>query len=507
MSESNGDRAPEELDSELLTAYLDGELSESETIAVERRLASDSGFRSQMQDMQNAWDMLDALPAVKPDVAFVRTTVEMAIAGRQRSGISAWGPRIIGALAMLGLPLTLFAVAFFATRESIEQPERELLGELPVIENYDRYSRVFSDNDPEQGIHFLNSIYERGLFSEVEELFPVDSEDETEEAVVDLVATTVPPSADMIQDRSDRLTSMTDQQREDLFAKKQKFEALPQETQTAIRDFHNLLSNDPDRDRLWESLVSYYDWLKTLRASQRTGLLDSPIEKRLGKIREITRLQAEQAFGRLGATKLPVEDAEAFYGWYDFAITCYNPEIRKRAGKVFSDIRSKKGLPILEDDVSRVMSGPIGQLVDFLMRQDRENFGQLIAAKANETQYGMRELENQLTRSSLLILDGLEVDEKRELVLRWIEVANKTRFPIQTTKLKAFYETLPVVTRDKLDNMHPDDWYESLTRLYWEAENIVKSAEPAEEEEFRRFLRENGLDSDFEIDDFDEAPY
>jgi len=31
MSETNGNRTPEELDSELLTAYLDGELSESET--------------------------------------------------------------------------------------------------------------------------------------------------------------------------------------------------------------------------------------------------------------------------------------------------------------------------------------------------------------------------------------------------------------------------------------------------------------------------------------------
>jgi len=81
-------RPQAEKDSELLTAYLDGELSESETIAVEKRLATDSEFRSQMQELQNAWDMLDALPLVRPDSAFVRTTVEMAIAGKQKSGLS-----------------------------------------------------------------------------------------------------------------------------------------------------------------------------------------------------------------------------------------------------------------------------------------------------------------------------------------------------------------------------------------------------------------------------------
>jgi len=407
---------------------------------------------------------------------------------------------------MLGLPLTLFAVAFFATRESIEQPERELIVELQVIVNYDRYDKVIKNNDAEQGIRFLDSIYKRGLFSEVDELFPVESTDESGEAVEDLVATTVPPSADIIQDRSDRLTSMTDQEREALFVKKQKFEALPEDKQKAIRNFHNLLSNDPNRERLWGSLVSYYDWLKTLRTSELNDLLDSPIEKRLGKIKMITRSQAEHAFGRLGATSLPFEDAEAFYRWYHLAIAFYNRDIRQQAGEVFSRIRTDKGLPVLEDDVSRVVSGPMEQLVDFLMRHDRETFGQLITASKR---FGLSDLENQLTGSSLQILNDVDsVEGKQELVLRWIEVANKTRFPIQADNLKTFYETLPRVIRDEeLSNKHPDDWYEALTSKYWEAENIVNSSEPGEEEEFLRFLRENRLESLFGIDEFGGLPY
>ena len=135
-------RPQAEKDSELLTAYLDGELSESETIAVEKRLATDSEFRSQMQELQNAWDMLDALPLVRPDSAFVRTTVEMAIAGKQKSGISGWITMGLLGLVIAGLPLSSFAVSYLQTRETIEQPVRELIEELPLIENFDRYSKV-----------------------------------------------------------------------------------------------------------------------------------------------------------------------------------------------------------------------------------------------------------------------------------------------------------------------------------------------------------------------------
>jgi len=108
----------------------------------------------------------------------------------------------------------------------------------------------------------------------------------------------------------------------------------------------------------------------------------------------------------------------------------------------------------------------------------------------------------------LQILNDVDsVEGKQELVLRWIEVANKTRFPIQADNLKTFYETLPRVIRDELSNKHPDDWYEALTSKYWEAENIVNSSEPGEEEEFLRFLRENRLESLFGIDEFGGLPY
>ncbi len=484
-------RPQAEKDSELLTAYLDGELSESETIAVEKRLATDSEFRSQMQELQNAWDMLDALPLVRPDSAFVRTTVEMAIAGKQKSGISGWITMGLLGLVIAGLPLSSFAVSYLQTRETIEQPVRELIEELPLIENFDRYSKVVSDNNPRKGIRFLQSIYKQGLFSEVEGLLPVESV----EPVSDLTATTEDPSPNTIQTRNDRLTRMTEEQREDLFAKQQKFEVLPPENQEAIRKFHNLLVTDPQQTRLLQALVSYYDWLKTLNTTQLNEVLDSPPEKRLTKIRKITRLQAREAFGRLGSTSLPFVDAEAFYRWYSIANGFHNEDIRKQAASVFTRIRREKGIPTDKEDIERVNSGPMEQLVDFLLRHDRENFGELITTN----EFGLEHLENQLTNSSQSILNELDtLEERQELVLRWIEVANKTRFPIQTSNLKKFYQTLSREKKDEIAIEHPNDWFETLKRLYWEKNGILLQATP--DEDFQRFIRESGLDSEFPIE-------
>ena len=107
----------EEIDSELLTAYLDGELSDAECIAVEKRLAEDSAFHRHMCDLQNAWNMLDSLPLVQPNSQFVQTTVEMAIAGHKPK--SSVVGNIIKGLMLLLIPAAVFGVSYFLKREPI----------------------------------------------------------------------------------------------------------------------------------------------------------------------------------------------------------------------------------------------------------------------------------------------------------------------------------------------------------------------------------------------------
>src|SRR5690606_6889323 len=62
---------------EELTAYLDGELTSDDRRRVEERLARDADYRTELQRMQRAWDLLDKLPRATVDDSFMRTTIEM----------------------------------------------------------------------------------------------------------------------------------------------------------------------------------------------------------------------------------------------------------------------------------------------------------------------------------------------------------------------------------------------------------------------------------------------
>ncbi|QEG24731.1 anti-sigma factor family protein [Mariniblastus fucicola] len=488
-------KTSEEIDSELLTAYLDGELSDADCIGVEKRLAEDPGFHRKMCELQNAWDMLDSLPLIQPNSQFVQTTIEMAIAGKDSRKTLLTG-KVLRALMLLLIPAALFGVSYFVKRESIEQPERELVYDLPLIENHDRYSKVIFGNNAESGITFLKSVYAKGLFREVDDLFPVDSRSES---LNDFEPASLPPNPQKIRDRSDRLSRLTDEERAELFEKKTKFEAINESQKETLREFHDLLADEPERDKLVDVMASYYDWLKILGASQRANLLDLPPEDRLKEIGRITRQQAQDAFGTIGSTKLPPNDAVLFYKWYDFSVDYYEPEIRERTGKVLTEMRKAKGLPTNEMVIDRIKSGPIEELVEFLMRNDRENFGQILCDNTRSWNIGIDYLRAIVSDEAGSIIDQPDFTEqdRQELILKWIEAANRARFPIKSSELKSFYAELTQEQRDKLDNLHPDQWYDSLTRMYWEKKIGQTRSAPSEDEAFQRFLRQSGWETEF----------
>ncbi|EAQ77567.1 anti-sigma factor family protein [Blastopirellula marina] len=150
-----------------LVAYLDGELSEDERIVVEARLADDYDYRLRLQRLERAWDMLDSLPRVEASDQFVHTTVEMiSVAASQeletiqvRQKSRSW--RIA---AITGAAAVAAAVLGFAwISQSASRQNEELLTELPLIENMDRYQKV-------DEVEFLERLRSEGLFvSEVDD--------------------------------------------------------------------------------------------------------------------------------------------------------------------------------------------------------------------------------------------------------------------------------------------------------------------------------------------------
>jgi len=437
--------------------------------------------------------MLDSLPLVQPNSHFVQTTVEMAIAGHKPKSSTAGN--IVKGLLLLLIPAAAFGLSYFLKRESIEQPERELVADLPLFENYDRYKIVVSKNSAQDGISLLKSIYSKGLFREVDDLFPVDSQ---EEPPNDFNSATQPPDPQRIKDRNDRLSRMTDQERAELFDKKAKFESLDPNQQTAIREFHDLLAKEPERGKLVEVMASYYDWLKIIGSSRRANLLDLPLDKRLTEIRRITWQQAQDNFGAIGSTKLPLDDSIQFYRWYDLSIRYFSPEIRERTGEILTRQREAKGLPTNELAIDRIKSGPIEQLVKFLLRTDRQYIGQILCDNSSPKNIGLDDLRSVVSNEARAIIDqpGFRESDREELILKWIETANLARFPIKRETLEPYLASLSQEQRDKLNNLHPDNWDDTLRRMYWN-EKIGDRSERSEDEAFEKFLRQSGWEAEF----------
>lgn len=448
-----------DVDAEQLTAYLDGELSGEELAIVEQRLLDDQAFRDLMQKLQSSWDMLDSLPQTGVRDAFVRTTMEMvtrAADADNETGRRPWLPTWLAVLLGFAvIPAAVGWASYSMTEQQNRAPREELIENLPLIENYDRYTRVDLD------IEFLENLDAADLFtSEVISLFP-PAENLAESKLDDDVSQL--PSQEVLDQRGERLKSMLPRQLESIKRNKAEFDLLSDSRRAGLAEFHRRLVKHPKRDRINQTLVAYYDWLKSLGQSERTELLDTPdIPSRIKLIAAKIKRQNLKAFGRAGATKLPAADAEALFGWYEGLIKQKQRRIRRAAAGIYVDKYKKRfSRDPPSTEVESFRSKPLIQLMDLIFKYDRKTINPMI----RDQEIGR--LKKQLSSDANAILDaGFSAAERTRLVINWIDAANQARFSISPEKLRSFYDGLSDRQRDKLDNLSPADWRNDLIRRY-----------------------------------------
>ncbi len=456
---SDESRPPIETDAEQLTAYLDGELSGEELAVVEQRLLDDQAFRNLMQQLQSSWDMLDSLPRTGVRDAFVRTTMEMVAQAadadnenRQRQWLPTWLAMLLG---LIVIPVTVAWTSYSMTRQQNKAPREELIENLPLIENYDRYMRVDLDID------FLENLDKADLFtSEVISLFP-PAENSAESNLDDDVS--LSPSPEIREQRADRLKSMPPRQLESIKRNKAGFDALSESRRRELADFHQKVMQHPKRDRINQTLVAFYDWLKSLGQSERTELLDmSDIPSRIKLVAAKINQQNLKAFGKEGATKLPAADAEALFGWYDALIKQKENKIRRSAAVVYiNTYKEQRGENPPTSELEAFKRRPLSQLVGFIFKYDRKTINPMIQDQ------DISRLKNLLSSEANSILDaGFSAAERTRLIINWIDAANQSRSNISPEKLRTFYNGLSDRQRDKLDNLSPAEWRNDLIRMY-----------------------------------------
>ena len=444
-------------DAEQLTAYLDGELSSAEVAEVEQRLFDDENFRKQMRQLHTSWDLLDALPQTRAHDAFVRTTMELVAQvadDENKSGSFKSGVGLM--LFFVALPIVAW-VSYVLTTQQNRIPTIQLLRNLPLIENFDRYEKA------DLNINFLDKLAQADLFtSDVVSLFPpIESGLKTE--VNDDVS--LHPSEEKLAQRRARLKSMLPRQLESIKRNKSEFDALSSGRRRAVQEFHQAFVEHPRHQQINSTLVAYYDWLKPLGPSERTALLDTPAgDQRIDLIAAKIERQNLESFGKAGGTKLPTEeDAEALFRWYDQLVKENTGEIRAAVVPAFISNHRKKFAQAPEtSEVQEFQRLPLSQLMAFIFKNDRAAISELIS----DQQISRLKLALSSEANDILDRRYSNAADRTNLIINWINAANLSRFSIAPEKLKSFYAGLSDHQRDELADLAPPDWRNTLIRLY-----------------------------------------
>jgi anti-sigma factor RsiW len=149
---------------ENFVAYLDGELDEAGTRAIERVLESSPIAKHDLEMLSRTVDMLDALPKATPSETFTQQTMEtirleevppVPLSSRPWFGYVRRG--IVGAVWLAALAAAA-AVGFLLTYQWIPRQSDGLVRDLGVVEQLEAY-RTAGD------IRFLQELERRDLFS------------------------------------------------------------------------------------------------------------------------------------------------------------------------------------------------------------------------------------------------------------------------------------------------------------------------------------------------------
>ncbi|MEN6405190.1 MAG: hypothetical protein ABFC77_01840 [Thermoguttaceae bacterium] len=442
--------AKQQLD-EQLVAYLDGELSVEESRRLEEQLAADADARRRLQEMERTWDLLDDLDASPAGDQFARSTLEMvAVSARQdveQSLAEAPRRRLRRTLAV-GVAMTTAALlGFFIVWWLQPDPNRNLLRDLPILENLDPYRQV-------KTLDFLQKLYNAKLFAKA------TAADRTPAR---------PESRESMSERRQRVEQMTPAKKEQLLRQQKRFESLEPDEQLQLGRLDEALCASPDAAALRLVMRRYYNWLKTLTPYARAELTEMPSDRRLAAVEK--RLREERSRS-MSERRLEGKDADAFWTWLEDCAVRHAPELlallpeaRQKELAAWTPTAQRR---VLLFELSRRGSMSSGSDKPPMLTDD--DLARLRAALAPE----MRKR-----------LASMPVSRQWQVVTNWIRHQSRQRLARGATLSAAdnqriarfFEEGLTDKQRDRLLSLPNDEMQRELQRMYFLG---VKSSEDAE---------------------------
>lgn len=262
--------------------------------------------------------------------------------------------------------------------------------------------------------------------------------------------------ADTITEARERLESMSPEARHELLKKKERFNQLQEKERERMRELHASISRSPNCQSLTGTLERYHQWLMTLTPLQRDELVSLPVEKRIGRIKEIQREQQKQRFRDL-TSKLPPEDFEGIIQWLETFIDSHQEEI---ADKMVEPFKSRyRALPSEDEKHKRRM------LAFTVIAPRRPDAPPILPGD---------EFESLIPRLSSLAqkeLQAIKDSAQKEKILRdWVRAAVMIKLAPQATdeQLREFFQSLSVAERERLEALPPEQMRLALRGMYFQ---------------------------------------
>lgn len=423
------------LDEELV-AYLDGELDVENARRIEALLASDPTVRRRLQSLERTWDLLDELDRAPLGEPFTQTTLEMvAIAAREDlAQTQAEAPRrrrrwLFGVLA----GVLLAAAGGFVT-VALHNPDRQLLVDLPLLENLDEYRQIGS-------IEFLRQLRD--------EKFPFTASAKSPETVEEPAAT-----------RRQRIEQMSLDAKERLARAEDSFAASSPEEQRRLRQLYKDICDDPDSQRLRAVMHAYYQWLKPLPAVMWAELAEGDTKERIALVKK--RLQEQH---REGGWLPDGKDMAVIHSWLDECATLHETDFKK---SVLSNDQERERFTRAKKEMRHQM------VLGYLRWQSQ--FGGRGKAPAMITAEDFSRLHEKLSPEAAERLD------KKSSQQQWRQLASWMRQDFRRAmeerrghgllsqnddeRLAEFFEGLTVEQRDRLLAMPSEEMQWELQRLF-----------------------------------------
>ncbi len=242
-----------------LVAYLDGELEDGATQAIDQVLSGNEVARHEVEALARTWELLDLLPKPNASTTFTERTMTTLKVSEVRKNVTdqPWYATVRkGGVAVVWTIVLAAAgvLGYTATANWVPNPNEQLLDDLPLLQNLNLYLAADS-------LAFVSEL-ERAVD------LSVSGGGEPARALEQ-----VPPPAPGVsvkQAQFEQAAKLTVQERELVQRNRATWSQLPPERQAALRAVHAELQQAPRNVKT--TLETYYTWLQTLSPGQREDL-------------------------------------------------------------------------------------------------------------------------------------------------------------------------------------------------------------------------------------------